>query len=218
MAGFLKTVLLPLLIALTLYLLTTLLLLPLYRRHHHNRARYSQYLPLPVPASLQSSLPSSSSLSNLRHYLQDTLSSFLLPPRLRRQQGLGLGRGRSRGSGHSSRRRRGERRVVDCSRGDEEGEAEEAQWEDLEDLAGTDADADDDETTRPQHREALEQQRRRSQGLDSLERDERRLSRELEEGFRDESEDENDEDGGSGEEDEDEDEDMKRRRSISRVQ
>ncbi|KAK3059669.1 hypothetical protein LTS18_010308, partial [Coniosporium uncinatum] len=215
------TVLLPLLIALTLYLLTTFLLLPLYRRHHHSRARYSQYLPLPVPASLQSSLPSSSSLSNLRHYLQDTLSSFFLPPRLRRQQGLGRGRGRSRGSGYSSRRRGGERRVVDGSRGDEESEAEDAQWEDLEDLAGTDADAaaddDDDETTRSQHREALEQQRRRSQGLDSLERDERRLSRELEEGFRDESEDEEDEDGGSGEEDEDEDEDMKRRRSISRV-
>jgi len=115
--------------------------------------------------------------------------------------------------------------VVDGSRranslgGDEDSEAEEAQWEDLEDLAGTDTDADDDETTRSQHHDPLEQRRRRGQGLDSLERDERRLSRELEEGFRDESEDEDEDgdDGGSGEEDEDEDEDVKRRRSVSRV-
>lgn len=49
-------------------------------------------------------------------------------------------------------------------------------------------------------REALEEQRR----VGSLGTEQRRLSRELEEGFRDESEDE------------DEDEDSKRRRSLSR--
>ncbi|KAL6702875.1 hypothetical protein ACN47E_000837 [Coniothyrium glycines] len=46
MAGtthFFKTILIPLFLALALYLLTTLLLLPLLRRH---RTRYAQYLPL----------------------------------------------------------------------------------------------------------------------------------------------------------------------------
>ncbi|RMZ89516.1 hypothetical protein DV736_g3254, partial [Chaetothyriales sp. CBS 134916] len=80
LTSFFKTTLLPILIALALYLLLCHILLPLYRKH---RARYSQYLPLSATTSaataLTSRLPSSIHPSTIRSRVIDGLARLFLP-------------------------------------------------------------------------------------------------------------------------------------------
>ncbi|PGH14393.1 hypothetical protein AJ79_03035 [Helicocarpus griseus UAMH5409] len=138
-----KTLLIPALISLAVYLLFSFLILPFIRRY---RQRYAQYLPLHTI---------SAHTSTLRERASDALMHFLLPSSWRRRQVFGSGQD----DGNS---------VFD----DEEGE----------DMIGVEMD--------PSRREALE--RRRDGGMDS----ERRLSRDLEEGFMDDSDEE--EEAGDG--------------------
>ncbi|KAJ5302120.1 hypothetical protein N7508_006983 [Penicillium antarcticum] len=126
---FAKTILIPALIALTIYLLTTCLILPLFRRYH---TRYSQYLPLHNI---------SAHTLSLRDRIADKLMRFFL---------------RSRGAHHMHHE------DDNISIDDEEGEI----------LVRMEMDA--------ARREVLEG--RRGDGT------ERRLSRELEVGFMDDSE------------------------------
>ena len=150
-ASFLKAILVPLFLALALYLLLALVILPFVRRH---RTRYSQYLPM---ASTMPDFPTS-----WRTKLSDALYALFMPSTW----------GRSRpvvdGSGDSA---------DDDLFDDEEGEG----------MVGFDP-IDD------RRREALDQRR-------SMAVEQRRLSRELEQGFKDDSED---------------DEEDERRRSLSR--
>ncbi|KAK2811814.1 hypothetical protein FQN50_001852 [Emmonsiellopsis sp. PD_5] len=145
-----KTLLIPALLSLAIYLLSTLLILPLIRRY---RQRYAQYLPLHTI---------SAHTSTLRDRVSDALMHFVLPSswRARRRRIFDGGHddddddGDSVGGGGGS--------VFD----DEEGEG----------MVGFEMD--------PGRREALERQRGR------VGEEERRLSRELEEGFMDDSDEE----------------------------
>ncbi|KAI9864665.1 MAG: hypothetical protein M1813_003155 [Trichoglossum hirsutum] len=146
--SFIKTILIPAIISLSLYLLLTYLLLPFIRRH---RQRYSQYLPLPRPTRLQ-----------------DAVSSLLLP------SGWAASRFRIHSpSGFRDRFMFGVagRRSVSV---DDDGISSVFDEEEGEDMVGFVIDE--------RRREALE--RRRSEGLGE---EEARLSRDLEEGFRDDS-------------------------------
>ncbi|EEH41316.1 hypothetical protein PAAG_03602 [Paracoccidioides lutzii Pb01] len=148
MAGLLqvvKTILIPALISLSVYLLLSLLILPFIRRH---RQRYAHYLPLHTITA---------HTSTLRERISDALMRSLLPSSWRLRHSFG---GSHDGDGGS---------VFD----QEEGE----------DMVGFEMDVE--------RREALE--RRRGDVVDS----QRRLSRDLEEGFMDDS-DEGDEGDGEG--------------------
>ncbi|KAL1964252.1 hypothetical protein VTN77DRAFT_7210 [Rasamsonia byssochlamydoides] len=131
-----KTLIIPALISLALYLLLSYVIVPFFRRY---RQRYAQYLPL---HSL------SAHTSSIRERAADALMHFFLPSSWRR------------------RSRAGEDNNDSISIYDEEGE----------NMVGMDMD--------PARREALE--RRRSTTGDT----QVRLSRDLEEGFMDDSEDE----------------------------
>ncbi|KAI9763436.1 MAG: hypothetical protein M1840_000518 [Geoglossum simile] len=144
-----QTILIPALISLVLYLLTTYVFLPLFRRH---RQRYSQYLPLP-PSSTR---------------LRTTL--FTLFP----------------SQGFFSRRNRTRRHGADMGHSVDGGDIEDAidgaessvfDDEEGEDMVGFDIDE--------QRREALERRRNGANRGEVV-----RLSRDLEEGFRDDSSDE----------------------------
>ncbi|KAJ9231407.1 hypothetical protein DTO027B5_6276 [Paecilomyces variotii] len=136
-SGLLKTLVVPALISLALYLLLSFLIIPFFRRYHQ---RYSQYLPLQTI---------SVHTSSLRDRLADALMHLFLPSTWRREARLIEGQNDS------------------GSIFDEEGE----------NMVGFD----------PSRREALE--RRRSTTSD----DQPRLSRDLEEGFMDESDEEDEE-------------------------
>ncbi|EAW08628.1 uncharacterized protein ACLA_095610 [Aspergillus clavatus NRRL 1] len=131
-----KTLLVPALISLALYLLISFLIVPFFRRYHQ---RYSQYLPLQTI---------SAHTLSLRDRIADTVMRFFLP---------------------SSWRRQVDNQHDNISISDEEGEI----------MVGMDMD--------PARREALE--RRRSTAADA----ESRLSRDLEQGFMDDSDEEGEE-------------------------
>ncbi|KAK2766633.1 hypothetical protein FQN54_005944 [Arachnomyces sp. PD_36] len=139
-----KTILVPAIISLALYILISYVILPLIRR---SRQRYSQYLPLHAI---------SSHTSSLRERASDALMNFLLPSSWRQRAQFVDGHGDDDG-----------RSVFD----EEEGEG----------MVGFDMD--------PARREALE--RTRGGAAES----EGRLSRELEQGFMDDSDEE---DNGRG--------------------
>ncbi|KAK5163005.1 hypothetical protein LTR04_002843 [Oleoguttula sp. CCFEE 6159] len=142
--GFFKTIMIPAVTSLFLYLLVTYAILPLIRSH---RNRYQQYLPLNAI---------STSTTSLRHRIADTLTAFILPNRMK------------------------QRTVIDGSRGN--GSEEELFGDDEgESMVGFDINQ--------RRREALD----RHEGSGGAESD-RRLSRDLEEGFRDDSDDEEDSD------------------------
>ncbi|ODH20834.1 hypothetical protein ACO22_05790 [Paracoccidioides brasiliensis] len=141
-----KTILIPALISLSVYLLLSLLILPFIRRH---RQRYAHYLPLQTITA---------HTSTLRERISDALMRSLLPSSWRLRHSVGGGHDDDDDDGGS---------VFD----QEEGE----------DMVGFEMDVD--------RREALE--RRRGDVVDS----ERRLSRDLEEGFMDDSDEEDGEDG-----------------------
>ncbi|KAF2097168.1 hypothetical protein NA57DRAFT_77422 [Rhizodiscina lignyota] len=156
-----KTILIPAVFALSLYLLLTYVLLPLWRRH---RQRYAQYLPLHSALDFDNI---STSTNSFRARLQDALASFFLPPSIRarwRRSRVVDGSG-MRGAGDN-----GDDDII----GEDEGE-------DLVNLSGIEA----------ARREALEA--RRSE-LERIRRggefSDRRLSRDLEEGFMDSSDEE----------------------------
>ncbi|EXJ75575.1 uncharacterized protein A1O5_00081 [Cladophialophora psammophila CBS 110553] len=177
--NFSRTILLPLFISLALYLLAFHVLLPLYRRH---RARYSQYLPLP----LQSVQSASISLSTrLFHSMIPASARFILPAVFARFFVPSAWSYRpTRGRSNS---------IVSADEGtlfdEESGEA----------MVGFDA------QERSRRRDAMERQVSnmdaatrtvsRSGGIGGVPNSDsdRRLSRDLEEGFRDDS-DEDDED------------------------
>ncbi|KAI9778361.1 MAG: hypothetical protein M1839_008148 [Geoglossum umbratile] len=141
--SFMGTILIPALISLALYLLTTYVLLPLFRRH---RQRYAQYLPLPPsPSRLQSTL------------------SFLIPSR-----GFFGRRSRSRHESHSP---------GGGDTADDDADSSVFDDEEGEDMVGFEIDE--------RRREALERRRGSTGGGEVV-----RLSRDLEEGFRDDSSDE----------------------------
>jgi hypothetical protein len=157
-----QSLLLPALLALTLYILLSFILIPLYRRH---RARYSQYLPLHTNPI--SSL--SNSTQNLRSSISSALITFLLPSRWAQQN-----------------------RVVDARDGDEElGHGTTHHFESG-DIGYGIGDSDDEEIDN-ERRDGLSlsmDARTRSRSNVGPEGSDRRLSRELEEGFRDDSDDE----------------------------
>lgn len=130
-------ILIPLFIALVLYLSATLVLLPFIRRH---RTRYSHYLPMPTTLSTHA--------SSWRTKLSDALYALFLPTTWSRQPAV---------------------HVHD----DDASDLDDAEGEGM---VGFDP-VDD------RRREALEQRR-------SLVDEERRLGRELEQGFKDDSDDE----------------------------
>ncbi|KAH6642400.1 hypothetical protein C7974DRAFT_408961 [Boeremia exigua] len=144
MAAVAHGLLLPLVIALVLYLAATLCVLPFVRRH---RSRYSQYLPVPTAMADHA--------SSWRTKLSDALYTLFMPSTWTRRPAVNL---------HDD----------DSSDfDDEEGEG----------MVGFDpVDA--------QRREALDQRR-------SMVQEERRLGRELEQGFKDDSDDEHGDDSRS---------------------
>ncbi|MCJ1250516.1 hypothetical protein MMC30_007744 [Trapelia coarctata] len=137
-----KTIFIPPLVALAIYLSVVYVLLPLYRR----RARYSQYIPVSIPISSSSYAPQGF-ISRVRQRVLDALSPF----------------------GSVNRWRRGSHASADSMFGDEE----------LEEGYGVG--------------EIVPADRRNS---DAGTGDERRLSRELEVGFRDESDEDDLKDSG----------------------
>ncbi|KAJ6023310.1 uncharacterized protein N7446_013670 [Penicillium canescens] len=136
---FAKTILIPALIALTIYILATCLILPIFRRYHQ---RYSQYLPLHNI---------SAHTLSLRDRIADAIMRFFLPSTWRRGAHV-------------------EHDTISID--DDEGEI----------LVGMDMDA--------ARREALERRR------GSVAEAEGRLSRDLEEGFMDDSDEEDHHGGG----------------------
>ncbi|OJD36569.1 uncharacterized protein BKCO1_11000103 [Diplodia corticola] len=171
LSSFVKTFLLPLVVAALLYLFVSFVLIPLHRRYVR---KYQHYLPLHGASAdtALSSLSAHASPSWIRARFSGLYSAlsarlpFALPfaaaPRTASAAGLGA-------------------------------------YDDDED----DFDIEDDEgegmvgfepMERERRREALERQR----GIDHAGRSERRLSRELEEGFRDSSSSESDDDGADG--------------------
>jgi len=141
----LKSLIVPALIALVLYVLTTYLLLPLWRRHH---SRYTSYIP--VPTSLQNI---GTNTSSFRQRLQEILTRMILPSTWRAAAELETYRAHNSSSQFD----------------DESGE----ELEDVDDA---------------RRREALSLDARR--GRNTSGSDDRRLSRDLEEGFKDDSDDE----------------------------
>ncbi|CAJ2507413.1 Uu.00g085990.m01.CDS01 [Anthostomella pinea] len=136
-----KTLIIPAVISLILFLVSTFVLVPLWRRY---RSRYSQYLPLESISNRTSSV---------RARVQDAMARWLIPSRWRVGDRLVIGGDTESDQGYSS----------------EDGE-------ELDDVIGDHHDALSPDT--------------RNQQTDSM----RRLSRDLEEGFRDDSdEEENDE-------------------------
>ncbi|KUJ20082.1 uncharacterized protein LY89DRAFT_470393 [Mollisia scopiformis] len=138
----LKTLIIPALISLILYLIISYAIVPLWKRY---RGRYSTYLPLDSISTRTTSL---------RHRIQTAVFSRLIPSTWRRDFG-------------------GERYTVSAQDG-----------------AGSDFDDEDGEELYDiddGHREALSLDARRGRDLDG-----RRLSRDLEEGFKDDSDDEDD--------------------------
>jgi len=136
----LKTLIVPAIISLILYLLLSYLIIPLWKRY---RGRYSQYLPLDTISTRTTSL---------RQRVQSTAVRFLLPSSWRSD----FGRNRYTVS--------------------------------AEDGSGSDFDEDDGEElyeVNDNRREALSLDARRGGDDDG-----RRLSRDLEEGFKDDSDDE----------------------------
>ncbi|KAJ9612372.1 hypothetical protein H2200_003969 [Cladophialophora chaetospira] len=174
--AFARNILLPLFIALTLYLVLFHGLIPLYRRH---RARYAQYLPLQTASSLSSHLPSSLQPSSLRDRLSTLFVRLFLPSTWAFRDRLFPGRARANS-------------VVSVDDGalfdEESGEA----------MVGFDV------QERNRRRNGLERQvsdmdaatRTVSGQVDRslLVDSNRRLSRELEEGFRDDSDEEDEAD------------------------
>ncbi|KIX94264.1 uncharacterized protein Z520_09974 [Fonsecaea multimorphosa CBS 102226] len=178
--NFTKTILLPLSISLFLYLMVFYVLLPLYRRH---RARYSQYLPLPLQSVQSASASLSSRLLNIiapahvRHGLPTLFTRLIVPSTWSFR--------RSRGRSNS---------IVSVDEGtlfdEESGEA----------MVGFDA------QERNRRRDAMERQvsnmdaatrtvsRGAGMGGEHVSDSNRRLSRELEEGFRDDSDNEDEDD------------------------
>ncbi|KAA8643210.1 uncharacterized protein ATNIH1004_009972 [Aspergillus tanneri] len=136
-SSFIKTITIPAVISLGLYLLLSFLIVPFFRRYHQ---RYSQYLPLHTI---------SAHTLSLRDRIADAMMRFFLPASWRRRQQAPL-------DDHND----------NISILEEEGEL----------MVGMDMD--------PERREALE--RRRSTAAEP----EGRLSRELEEGFMDDSDEE----------------------------
>ncbi|RHZ51890.1 uncharacterized protein CDV56_107123 [Aspergillus thermomutatus] len=135
-----KTLLIPAVISLALYLLLSFLIVPFFRRYHQ---RYSQYLPLQAI---------SAHTLSLRDRIADAVMRFFLP---------------------SSWRRQADEQHDNISIFDEEGEI----------MVGMDMD--------PSRREALERRRNTTADAGS------RLSRDLEQGFMDDSDDEGDDQGHS---------------------
>ncbi|KAJ4378727.1 hypothetical protein N0V86_005598 [Didymella sp. IMI 355093] len=141
MAGFahlLRGILVPLFIALALYLSATLFILPFVRRH---RTRYSQYLPMPTSMATHA--------ADWRTKLSDALYNLFLPTTWTRRPPLHVHNDDDESSDFD----------------DDEGEG----------MVGFDP---LDES----RREALDQRR-------SMVEEERRLGRELEQGFKDDSDD-----------------------------
>jgi len=134
-----QTIVIPAAISLSLYLLLSYIIIPLWQRY---RGRYSRYLPLDTI---------STQTSSLRERLADALASFLLPSSWRSNYQPG--------------------RYEVSARGESDGEFDENDGEELFEVDGG-------------RREALSLDARRG-------RDEsgHRLSRDLEEGFRDDSDD-----------------------------
>ncbi|CAM1508086.1 Fc.00g049340.m01.CDS01 [Cosmosporella sp. VM-42] len=132
-----KTLILPAIISLILFLLITYILLPVWRRY---RSRYSQYLPL-------DSL--SSQTSSLRDRITTRLTRFALPSGWRTEGPVMFSNGPDSDDGSED--------------GEELGDVDDETWR----VMGRDA-----QTARPDNT--------------------RRLSRDLEEGFRDDSDDEPD--------------------------
>ncbi|KAF2238300.1 hypothetical protein EV356DRAFT_564020 [Viridothelium virens] len=138
----LKTVFIPAVISLALYLSLTYAILPFIRRYRH---KYNQYLPLNTISDRTSSF---------RQRLSDALMSFLLPSSWRR--------GRHRTVVDGSSPNQPEEELFD----EEEGEG----------MVGFEIDQ--------RRREALDQ------GRSGGGEEQRRLSRDLEEGFKDDSDEE----------------------------
>ncbi|KAI5867276.1 hypothetical protein GGS23DRAFT_168627 [Durotheca rogersii] len=137
-----KTIIVPAVISLILFVLSTYVLVPLWQRY---RGRYSQYLPL---ESI------SNHTSTLRGRIQNTMTRWLVPSRWRRRRNVG------------------DRLVVG---------ADEASDLGLSSEDGEELDEVDDE-----RRHALSLDTRNAERIDSA----GRLSRDLEEGFRDDSDEE----------------------------
>ncbi|KAJ9629221.1 hypothetical protein H2204_008861 [Knufia peltigerae] len=165
--NFTKTVLIPIFIAAALYLVVFHALLPLYRRH---RARYSQYLPLQSTSLLSSHFPEALQPSSVRERVTGVFVRLFLP------------------STWAFRDRFRRRDSVVSADGE------------LFDVESGEAMVGFDVQERNQRRHGMERQvsnmaaaaRTASQLQDAAMDSDRRLSRELEEGFRDDSEDEGD--------------------------
>ncbi|KIV85692.1 hypothetical protein PV11_01358 [Exophiala sideris] len=163
-ATFSRTVLLPMVISAVLYLVIFHALLPLYRRHH---ARYSQYLPL-QSTSLSSHLPEALRPASLRERLGTLFLRLFLP------------------STWAFRNRFNRRDSVISAEGE------------LFDVESGEAMVGFDVQERGRRRDGMERQvsdmdaaaRTANQTVDTVIDSNRRLSRELEEGFRDDSEEE----------------------------
>ncbi|KIW20168.1 hypothetical protein PV08_00743 [Exophiala spinifera] len=162
--NFTQTVLIPIFIAAALYLVVFHALLPLYRRH---RARYSQYLPL-QSTSLTSHLPDALQPSSVRDRMTGAFMRLFLP------------------STWAFRTRFRRRDSVVSADGD------------LFDVESGEAMVGFDVQERDQRRHGMERQvsnmaaatRTANQLQDAAMDSDQRLNRELEEGFRDDSEDE----------------------------
>ncbi|PBP22777.1 hypothetical protein BUE80_DR006338 [Diplocarpon rosae] len=144
----LKTLVLPAIISLILYLLVTYIFVPVWKRY---TSRYGQYLPLGT-ISIQT--------SSLRHRILDTMVKYLLPSSWRAQFGQ-------------------DRYAVSA----QDGSGSDFDEEEGEELY----DVDD------HRREALSLDARRGRDEDG-----RRLSRDLEEGFKDDSEEDYSDDERQG--------------------
>ncbi|KAJ4989078.1 hypothetical protein SVAN01_05516 [Stagonosporopsis vannaccii] len=155
LAHFLRGLLLPLAIALALYLATTLLLLPFIRRH---RTRYTQYLPTPNASAL------TTHATTWRTTLSDALYTLFMPSTWTRQPAIHV---------HAD------------SSDDDDDDDDDFDDEQGEGMVGF-------EPVDQRRREALDA--RRSLVVD----EQRRLGRDLEQGFRDDSSD--DEGAGHGDE------------------
>lgn len=139
MSSLAKTLLIPAVISLALYLLLSFLIVPFFRRYHQ---RYSQYLPLQAI---------SAHTLSLRDRIADAVMRFFLPSAWRRQT---------------------DAQHDNISIFDEEGEI----------MVGMDMD--------PSRREALERRRDTADASS-------RLSRDLEQGFMDDSDDDENDQGHS---------------------
>ncbi|KAL2432516.1 hypothetical protein ABEF95_012182 [Exophiala dermatitidis] len=193
-----KTILLPLFISAGLYLILFHALIPLYRRH---RARYSQYLPLQSPNSV-SLFPESLRPSSIRDSISNLLYRLFLPSTWAFSSFRNRG-----GSSAATGRVRHVNNAVDAELFDvESGEA----------MVGFDSDVQD----RSRRRDGMERQladmdaATRTVSRSSLPQhppayshpypptsadSDRRLSRDLEEGFRDDSSEDENEDGRQAE-------------------